>query len=268
MIKVFALGEDANEAVRTFQEAGSGMIDEFIYVRLDSPAGSGDISETTLESLREATSGAHLLVAVVSSDTPESLIPLQASLLALAGNERLVVCIPYPLPGIHTFEASRIGENAVAFIEGLVGTPSKLESRVDVSDSLHHCIRTLTDLLDSDMIGIDFDDLQLATRDAQFCRFSRGLGEVEDSGAVVQKAISGLDRNGTSTGGIVSGVVALIEAERDSLKMREYKFVVEGLREAFGTGIPFAVNMITRESMASGNVAVNLIVASAANAGT
>ena len=59
----------------------------------------------------------------------------------------------------------------------------------------------------------------------------------------------------------VTGLVVLIEGDRQSLKMREYKLVMATLSPALHRDTQVACNMVLRDNMPADTLAVNVIAA-------
>ena len=273
VIKVIGLDEAGSAVVDYVQAAGGGMIDEFVQVRARAPEPNAT-RFTVFDSLREAAQGAHLLILVARPALPFEVESKRRMMAELLSADRLVIEIL--LSGQSAVAPTRraSGKNAPAqparaparHCTITLPTPTEeypsTHSMAESTGLALRCIRTLTDLLDSYMVGIDFDDLKVALMDARVCRFAWGRHDGEQKGRMATySALAELLPDGSFSAKAVTGLVVLIEGERQSLKMRELKVVIDTLLPALHRDTRIACNMVFREDMPADTLDVNVIVA-------
>lgn len=271
VIKVIGLDEAGSAVVGEVQAAGGGMIDEFVHVRARAPEPNAT-RFTVFDSLREAAQGAHLLILVARPALPFEVESKRRMMAELLSADRLVIEIllsgQSAVPP--TLRASGKGAPAqpapARHCTITLPTPTQeypsTHSMAESAGLALRCIRTLTDLLDSYMVGIDFDDLKVALMDARVCRFAWGRHDGEQKGRMATySALAELLPDGSFSAKAVTGLVVLIEGERQSLKMRDLKVVIDTLLPALHRDTRIACNMVFREDMPADTLDVNVIVA-------
>ena len=273
VIKVIGLDEAGSAVVDAVQAAGGGMVGEFVHVRARAPEPNAT-RFTVFDSLREAARGAHLVILVARPELPFEVESRRRMIAELLSADRLVIEIL--LSGQSAVAPTRraSGKNAPAqparaparHCTITLPTPTEeypsTHSMAESTGLALRCIRTLTDLLDSYMVGIDFDDLKVALMDARVCRFAWGRHDGEQKGRMATySALAELLPDGSFSAKAVTGLVVLIEGERQSLKMRELKVVIDTLLPALNRDTRVAFNMVFREDMPADTLDVNVIVA-------
>ena len=273
VIKVIGLGEAGSAVVDDVQAAGAGMIDEFVHVRARALEPNAT-RFTAFDSLREAAQGAHLVILVARPELGFEVESKRRMIAELLSPERLVIEILLPgqrevlptVPAANEDAAAQPARAPARHCTITLPAPTQeypsTHSMAESAGLAIRCIRTLTDLLDSCMIGIDFDDLKSALMDARVCRFAWGRHNGEQKGRMATtSALAELLLDASFSANAVTGLAVLIEGERQSLKMREYKVVMETLSPAFQSDTRVACNMVFREDMPADTLEVNVIVA-------
>ena len=273
VIKVIGLGEAGSAVVDEVQAAGAGMIDEFVHVRARALEPNAT-RFTEFDSLREAAQGAHLVILVAGPELPFEVESKRRMIAELLSPERLVIEIllsgqsAVPPTRRASGKGARAQSARVPARHCTITLPAPTQeypstnSMAESAGLAIRCIRTLTDLLDSYMVGIDFDDLKFALMGARVGRFAWGRHDGEQKGRMATtSALAELLPDGSFSAKAVTGLVVLIEGERQSLKMRDLKVVIDTLLPALHRDTRIACNMVFREDMPADTLEVNVIVA-------
>lgn len=269
-VKLIGVGAEGCAAVGAVQQVGSTMIDEFLYLEPVSPAASTTLLSARSTSLAEAVQGADLAVMIARRETVEDADRARLALRQAQSAGRLVVEIGLSasagespafsdatdhVPWSATQEAESPIRIRISTCEGVAASASLVI----------RCIRTLTEILNEGLIGTDFDDIKSAVRGARVCGFGWGHGAGANRGriaaiqALAHTALTSLVRNGCA-----AGLIVTIEGGIQTLKMRDYKLVMDALLPTLMAGGRFACNTVRRTDLPDDAVEVGLIVATLA----
>ena len=266
-IKLIGVGAEGCAAVGAVQQVGSSMIDEFLYLEPFSSAVGTPQMPVTFASLAEAVQGADFAVTVARRETFEDAATARLALRQVQSPGRLVVEIDLSASADESPDSSdatdHVPWSATQETDGpiRIRIPTCVGGAASVSLVIR-CIRTLTEVLNEGLIGTDFEDIKSVVRDARVCGFGWGHGSGVNRGrtaatqALAHPALSSVVGREHAAGFIVT-----IEGGVQTLKMRDYKLVMDALMPSLMVGGHFACNTVLRTDLPDDVIEVGLLAA-------